>query len=257
MDSIVNQTNGKQDNKAIKGGVIYLLMLITLVQIIWPITLVNPSPDGTDNPVFVLLYQVLYMSLMVAGIIVARDNRWLSRMLVVLGVGWLVTGVFYIFNQTASWALFSGYGVIGVFQAMVTYVLLRFIFSSRTITRDVLYAACAVYLLLGAIFVPIYGLIESAAFFQTGALDGGLHAFDDGVIQAGEVFPWQTFIYYSYSTLTTLGYGDILPISPWARAAATLEAIIGVLYITVIMARLVGLYASHEVEDVIEHQRQG
>ena len=79
-----------------------------------------------------------------------------------------------------------------------------------------------------------------------------MHAFSDGNIQPGEIFPWQTFIYYSYSTLTTLGYGDILPIQPWARAAATLEAILGVLYITIIMARLVGLYATSEVDEVVE-----
>ncbi|MCP4417660.1 MAG: two pore domain potassium channel family protein [Chloroflexi bacterium] len=46
--------------------------------------------------------------------------------------------------------------------------------------------------------------------------------------------------------MTTLGYGDVLPVTMWARAFATLEASVGVLYITIIMARLVGLYASHQ-----------
>ena len=244
------------DNKAIKGAVLYLLLLVTLVQMAWPITLIGQSADGTDNPLMVLIYQFLYMTLMVAGIIVARDNPTLSRNLVVLGILWLFTGMVYAFNQTASWALIAGYAVIATFQITVTFVLLRYIFTATNITRDILYAACAVYLLLGAIFVPIYGLIESLTFFSSGGLEGGIHAFSDGIIQAGEIFPWQTFIYYSYSTLTTLGYGDILPLSGWARAAATLEAIIGVLYITVIMARLVGLYASHEVEEAIERDKE-
>ena len=251
-----DRKKGGGEETAVKGAVIYLLMLITLVQMIWPITQIGQAADGTDNPLMVLIYQFLYMTLMVAGIIVARDNRVLSRILIVLGIAWFFTGMVYAFNQTASWALIAGYFVIVTFQIMVTVVLLRYIFTARAITRDVLYAACAVYLLLGAIFVPTYGLIESLTFFQTGGLNGGLHAFSDGVIQPGQVFPWQTFIYYSYSTLTTLGYGDILPISSWARAAATLEAIIGVLYITVIMARLVGLYASREIEDVIEHSEE-
>lgn len=237
-------SNSAAGEDAIHGAVIYLLLLVTLVQMIWPITLVGQAADGTANPIMVLIYQLLYMTLMIAGILVARDSRLLSRTLIVLGIGWLVTGIIYAFNQTASWALITGYVVIAAFQITVTYVLLRYIFAARTVTRDVLYAACAVYLLLGAIFVPTYGLIESATFFQSGGLNGGSHAFDDGVIQPGQVLPWQTLIYYSYSTLTTLGYGDILPVSPWARAAATLEALVGVLYITVIMARLVGLYAS-------------
>jgi len=65
------------------------------------------------------------------------------------------------------------------------------------------------------------------------------------------VFPWQTLVYYSYATLTTLGYGDILPATFWARSAASFEAVVGVLYTAVIVARLVGLYAAKEVEQEI------
>lgn len=241
-----------ENNTAVKSAIIYLLILVTLVQMVWPITFIGQADDGTLDPLMTLIYQALYMMLIVGGIVVARDNQLLSRILVALGVAWLGTGIVYTFNQTASWALIAGYVVIVTFQSMVTLILIRFIFLSPTITQEVLFAACAVYLLLGAIFVPIYGLIESATFFGSGGLNGGVHAFSDGGIEIGEIFPWQTFIYYSYATLTTLGYGDVLPITPWARAAATLEAIIGVLYITVIMARLVGLYASAEVDEVVE-----
>jgi hypothetical protein len=52
---------------------------------------------------------------------------------------------------------------------------------------------------------------------------------------------WPQFIYFSLVTLTTSGYGDILPVSGWARALANVEQVIGVLYIAVLMARLVGL----------------
>ena len=52
-------------------------------------------------------------------------------------------------------------------------------------------------------------------------------------------------VYYSFVTLTTLGYGDIVPIAPSARALATLEAITGQLYLTVLVARLVGLHITH------------
>ncbi len=247
----MSKPNRYENSSSIKGAVIFLLAIVTLMQLIWPITHVGRSADGVDNPIMVLIYQFLYMTLMIAGIIVARDNHFLSRALALLGFGWIVTGIVYAFNQTASWALMTGYAMIALFQMMVVYILIRFIFTARTITRDVLYAACAIYLLLGSIFVPIYGLIESATFFPSGGVNGGIHAFSDGSIQPGEIFPWQTFIYFSYVTLTTLGYGDILPVNGWARSAVTTEAIIGVLYITVIMARLVGLYATQEIEEEI------
>lgn len=131
---------------------------------------------------------------------------------------------------------------------MLTYVLLRYIFQARSVNLDVLLAACTVYLLLGAIFVPIYGIIESLTWFP----EQETHAFVDGLglnVYEDEPFPWQTLVYYSYATLTTLGYGDVLPATFWARSAATFEAALGVLYTAVIVARLVGLYAVKEIEE--------
>ena len=53
---------------------------------------------------------------------------------------------------------------------------------------------------------------------------------------------WQQLIYYSMITLTTVGYGDIIPVNAWARTLAALEGMTGVLYIAVLMGRLVGIY---------------
>jgi voltage-gated potassium channel Kch len=55
------------------------------------------------------------------------------------------------------------------------------------------------------------------------------------------------FTYYSYVTLTTLGYGDIIPISTSARSLALLEAMMGQLYLAVLVARLVGLHISQSM----------
>jgi hypothetical protein len=96
----------------------------------------------------------------------------------------------------------------------------------------VLLAAITVYILLAAQFVPIYGTLE--------ALWPGSFV-DDGV---GQPVFWQQLIYFSLTTLTTTGYGDILPVSAWARAFANVEQVIGVLYVAVLMGRLVGLFSS-------------
>lgn len=235
------QTHHQDLVDAVEGKVFYLLILIALIQSIYPIT-------GNNEVTSLVIYQVFYTSMLVAGIVVSRNSLIRVAILIVLGIVWLVSGVVYAFNLEAIWAQILAYVAIAPFQMMITAVLLTFIFEAKRVTRDVLYAASAVYLLLGAIFVPIYGLIETVTVAQT-----GMHAFADGTLNvaADEVFLWQNFTYYSYATLTTLGYGDILPVTMWARSAASMEAIVGVLYITVIMARLVGLYASQEVEEEI------
>ena len=220
----------------VRGKVIYLLLLVLLVQTIYPIT-------AGGNFYALIGYQLLYASLIVVGIVLARDTRRQTALLTGLGILWAVAGTVYTFNQDTLWALLLAYGALILFQGMVIQVMLRFIFSVRAVTRDVLYGATAVYLLLGALFVPAYGLLETATFALTGN-----HAFVDGVAPAGEIFPWQNFVYYSYATLTTLGYGDILPVTMWARSLASIEAIVGVLYVTIIMARLVSLYAASDLE---------
>ncbi len=218
----------------IEGKVIYVLGLVLLVQFIYPIT-------ETGNAVLLLVYQVVYASLILAGIIITRNNPRLERLLYVAGVVLIVAGAVYTFNQDAVWANLTGYVAYIVLDAVVTWILFKYVFETHTITRDVLYAAVAIYLLLGAVFVPVYGLVDTLTFELS---DGAHHAFVGGSMGADELFAWQDFIYYSYVTLTTLGYGDILPVTMVAKAAVALEAIIGVMYLTIIMARLVSLYSA-------------
>lgn len=239
--SALDKPKPSANRDAMQGRVIYLLILVIVVQFIYPIT------EG-NSPFWLLAYQALYMSLMVSGILVARESPLFMRALIILGALWVFAGAAYAFNQDALWAQLTGYFFIVCFQITVVAVLLKYIFRARMVTRDVLYAASAVYLLLGAIFVPVFGITESLTFAWT----GGQHAFADNVVAVGEVFTWQNFVYYSYVTLTTMGYGDILPRTMWARSAATLEACLGVLYTAIIISRLVGLYASHEVEEYVE-----
>ena len=102
--------------------------------------------------------------------------------------------------------------------------------DAEKVTGDVIYAACAVYFLLSFFFVPVYGMLETA-------IPG---SFVDNTL--GGPVQWQQFVYYSLITISTAGYGDILPASMWARMLAGLEVTIGVLYIAILVARLVSLY---------------
>ncbi len=215
---------------AVRGKVVYLLALVVLVESIYPITLAGTLP--------LAIYQLLYASMIVIGVVVGRDSPRHAWFLTVAGTVYLVAGIIYAFNSTALWAVLITYAALIPYHALLMSVLVRFIFAARSITRDVLYAATTVYVLLGAVFVPVYGLLETLA----------PGSFRDGAAPDSPV-NWQQFIYFSYTTLTTAGYGDVLPISPWARSLANIEMVVGVLYLTIIMARLVGLYTSERQGD--------
>lgn len=218
----------KQDTAiehAVKGKVIYLLALIVLVQFAYPIT-----ASGT---LALVLYEVLYVSMIVIGILLGRDSHFHTAFLTITGVIYLVTSLAYAFNSSATWAVVTTYLALIPYLGMLVGILGRFLAIVKNITRDVLYAAIALYLLLGALFVPIYGLLD---ILMTGS-------FRDGSFPNAPV-TWQQFVYFSYTTLTSSGYGDILPISWWARSAANLEMITGILFITIIMSRLVALYSN-------------
>ncbi len=111
-------------------------------------------------------------------------------------------------------------------------VVLRSVVKAETVTRDVISGAVAVYVLLGVAWAVIYVLIE------------GLVPGSFAVEEVGKGTIWDQLLYFSFATLTTLGYGDISPLSPVARIWAVFEAICGTFFLAVLVSRLVGLYRS-------------
>ena len=109
-------------------------------------------------------------------------------------------------------------------------VVLRHILMDRATSFDTLCGAAAVYLLFALAWANSYELIA--------ALNPG--AFEDLSAESSE--RWNQLVYFSLTTLTTLGYGDIKAIGPFARVWSSLEAATGVLYIAILVARLVALY---------------
>jgi voltage-gated potassium channel len=113
---------------------------------------------------------------------------------------------------------------------------LRFALGARVVDREHLYAALSAYLLAGIFFGVFYWVLE-----RTWA--GSLVMSGEG---GQDKFSLALAIYYSFVTLTTLGYGDIVPHSEVVRGLAIGEAVAGQLYLAVMIARLVSLYVSRE-----------
>lgn len=118
-----------------------------------------------------------------------------------------------------------------LFYGFVNIVILREILESKTVDADTVCGGICVYLLLGINWAVVFAFIEYAS---PGSLRE-TNNFDDGVKSPLD------FVYFSFTTLTTLGYGDIVPVGKAARSATIGTAVSGVLFIAVFIGRLVGL----------------
>jgi hypothetical protein len=122
-----------------------------------------------------------------------------------------------------------------LFVMYVIFHLLRFVLLAPRIDSEVLCGSVAVYLMLA--------LLWSLAYILVGQLVPGAYAFSTGP-DSSHSMRGVTALYFSFITLSTVGYGDIVPVSGSARMLAALEATVGVFYTTVLIARLVSLYSS-------------
>ena len=107
------------------------------------------------------------------------------------------------------------------------------------ITNDRLYVSVSLYFLLGMTWYAFYTFINSV---QPGS-------FAEAGVSLTDRLPASKTLYFSYATLTTLGYGDIVPVKPLARIVSVLEAVAGVLYIAITVARLVASSQASSAED--------
>jgi len=163
---------------------------------------------------------------------VGRDKKHLI-ILIILGLPWVFSE--WAFTKSSQ-TIFASI----LFFLSVTVTIGNHILNSRKITADTLYGAVCVYLLLGLLWVTVYGGIE---YFSPGAVFVSNYSGDSGSISTNEL------LYYSYTTLTTLGYGDIISTTPLARILSVLEAITGELFIAFLVARLISMYREKPLQE--------
>lgn len=170
----------------------------------------------------------------VAPITSTKGRTWL---LVALAGGWVL-------KHGAGWLHLDG--VTGLGSAIWTIIAmlaamraLRYALSAKSIDSDHIFAALSAYLLAGVFMGNVYRLLEN---YWPGSM------IVNGELVQGEL-PLSTAFYFSFVTLATVGYGDITPHSEVARGVAVVEAVAGQLYLAVMVARLVSLYAGSRRSD--------
>ena len=196
-------------------AILFYSLLLTLVG--------RPLLDALFVEVDLVVFLTLNLLAVIASSVV--EGRWrviaaLAFLFVAMRAIYLAAGVALVLSASeAFWAL----GSLLACAAMLRFVLRRGVVDSERI-----YAALGVYLLAGLVFGVAYHTMERV-------WPGSLR------LASPESPNLTTSIYFSFVTLATLGYGDIVPASTLARAVATVEAVGAQLYLAVLIARLVSL----------------
>jgi len=212
----------------------FLILLVTLILVL----VIQPMVRGFSNrsPVF----DVLYSLVLVAAILSFSEGRWPTRLALILGVPallgrWLA---YMLASSSDDFVALTDHFVEILFLMFVAAMILRAMFIQGGISLDSIFGAICAYLLLGMAWGSLYSVIEVShpgSFQAAGEMADALKSAE----ARGSVL-----VYYSFVTMTTVGYGDITPVSPPARTLAWLEAMMGQFYIAVLVAFLVGIRVS-------------
>ncbi len=201
----------------------FALLLASLMALLLLVPLLGDDPRGEADA-------ALLFSLVVLGFATAAKRTALAC--TVAGV-WLVL----------TWVRPLGSGVAGevamdatlvVLAAVTIESALRRALTARVVDAEVICAAIAAYVLFGVGWAGAYTILET------------LHPGAFALSPEDAAAPWNALLYFSFTTLTTLGYGDILPAIPIARSWAMIEVVCGTFYLAILIARLVSSYTGDQ-----------
>ena len=214
-------------NVIFRGRFIYLLIFLLLLIAIQPID------EAIGKLGFFL--DLIVSAILVSSIYVISGKR--SHII----IGVLLATPLLLSLWSAYFIKHAWFEIIGLlcgiaFFVFIIVIILKFIFSQDEITKNLIAGAAVVYLLMAMIWTYAYRVVE---MIQPGSFS---------IAQGHSLEHQFSFLYYSFVTLTTLGYGDIFPITTAAKACAILEAVIGQLYLVITIAWLVGAQISQSMQ---------
>lgn len=213
-----------------RGRFFYLFLAQILLIVLFPYL----NAPGLPVLIFRLIGAFAFMAAVYA--VSDRPAQWITTLGLLIPAAAL--NAMYVFRPERRLAILALICTI-LFLAFTIVSLLRAVIRSERITHDTIYGSLNVYLLMALAWGSAYLLLET---IQPGALS------IDAVRHPNHRIDWYDCIFYSFVTLTTIGYGDIVPVTDKARSLSILEAVCGVLYVAVLVSRLVGLYCSARVQ---------
>jgi len=211
--------------QALTGHKFFLLFLFLLASLVFYPYIEN---EGFGYVVF----RLLGSAAIVVAVYAIRLRRTLLIVALLLAIPALLERMLLL-RADAGFLSILNIVLSFVFDVFVVVVIFRRVFTKDQPNSETVFGALCIYLLVGFTFASIYGMvatIQPKAFYLDPITN--LHAIPDRF----------DFIYYSFATMTSLGANGITAVSSPARSLSVIEAILGVLYLAVLIARLMGAY---------------
>ena len=180
---------------------------------------------------FILLLALITVSPFMVLAVAAAVGRTVLSFLAVFCLVAGAVALRYASLENGQMALFNWALLLhAIVYLSVIGLMLRYVFGPEVMDADRLWGAASVYLLLGVLWCFVYALTEIAV--------------DVAFLVRGEPARLELtdLLYFSFSTLTTIGFGDIVPVTRTGQIAAILEGIVGTLFLAILIAKLVGVY---------------
>lgn len=194
-------------------------------------------PIDVELPVS--LFALMFSGVLLAATYSVRTHgRWrlVSIFLAVASIvlAWAAT----LLAVVPTWLELGAFVVSAVFVVYTMGIIVMRIAHVRRVSIHTISAALSLYLLMGILCGLVYSSLETAVPGSFHSATGGLLHIDRTV----DLFP--PLLYFSFTTITTLGFGDVYPVSPTARAMVIVEAVAGQIYLVAMVAMLVSMFAS-------------
>ena len=193
------------------------------------VVLAYPFLDG--NVAGRAVVGVVQMAVVLIAVWAVRRTPALSWVALTLGGPAMVFTILEAIEPDVDWIVLLSAAFHVPFYFFVSYAMVRYLFHDDKVTRDELYATGAAFTVVAWAFAYIY----AAAQVAWPASFAGIEGADQS---------WFELLYLSFTTLTSLGLSDIVPVQDHARSLVMVEMVVGVFYVALVVARLVGLGAS-------------